>query len=303
MKLIKSKDCNPNYLAKIVQIDSFRPHPNADKLKLCTVDGCVISTSIDSLEGIYVYFPVECVINSNFLKINNLYRKTNLNEDSTKQGFFEEQGRVKCIKLRGVASEGLIMPICDLYKFTKEDVDNVEVAKLVGTEFDTVNNELFVWKYVVKSSGTYFGKNKQPKKVLNILNGQFRYHVDTELLTRNIGKINHNDIIQISWKEHGCVDGSTIINTNKGTFTIKEIVDNKLDVQILAYDIDKNCSCYVPIDNYYKIEHDGDWLEIELENGQTIQITTNNPVWLPLINGYRRADELKIGDTLLVNIS
>lgn len=39
MKLTRSKDCNPNYLAKIVQIDSFRPHPNAERLKLATVDG------------------------------------------------------------------------------------------------------------------------------------------------------------------------------------------------------------------------------------------------------------------------
>lgn len=110
MKLTRSKDCNPNYLAKIVQIDSFRPHPNAERLKLATVDGYIISTSIDSAEGIYVYFPVECVINSDFLKVNNLYRKADLNLDPTKQGFFEESGRVKCIKLRGLASEGLIMP-------------------------------------------------------------------------------------------------------------------------------------------------------------------------------------------------
>ena len=80
-------------------------HPNAERLKLATVDGYIISTSIDSAEGIYVYSPVECVINSDFLKVNNLYRQADLNLDPTKQGFFEESGRVKCIKLRGLASE------------------------------------------------------------------------------------------------------------------------------------------------------------------------------------------------------
>lgn len=63
MKLTISKNANINYLARIVQVDTFHPHPNADKLKLCTVEGYIISTGIDSVEGIYVYFPVECVYN------------------------------------------------------------------------------------------------------------------------------------------------------------------------------------------------------------------------------------------------
>lgn len=209
MKLTKSKNFNPNYLAKIVQIDSFRPHPNAERLKLCTVDGCVISTSIDSVEGIYIYFPVECVITPEFLKVNNLYRKPELNADPTKQGFFEESGRVKCIKLRGLASEGLVMPIYELYKFIGEGkdapIDSVEASKLVGTEFDTVNDKLFVWKYViqVKTSLNRSNKINKAKAGLSILENQFRYHIDTELLAKNIEKVNPNDMIQISWKEHG----------------------------------------------------------------------------------------------------
>lgn len=52
MKLTISKNANINYLARIVQVDTFHPHPNADKLKLCTVEGYIISTGIDSVEGI-----------------------------------------------------------------------------------------------------------------------------------------------------------------------------------------------------------------------------------------------------------
>lgn len=33
MKLTISKNANINYLARIVQVDTFHPHPNADKLK------------------------------------------------------------------------------------------------------------------------------------------------------------------------------------------------------------------------------------------------------------------------------
>lgn len=186
MKLSVSKKANVNYLAKIVQIDSFRPHPNAERLKLATVDGYIISTSIDSAEGIYVYFPVECVINPDFLKINNLYRKADLNLDPTKQGFFEESGRVKCIKLRGLASEGLIIPIYELCKFAGEEIEepinSVEMSKLVGTEFDTVNDKLFIWKYVIPTKTSGVGINsptKEKKKILNIVDDQFHFHVDT----------------------------------------------------------------------------------------------------------------------------
>lgn len=88
MKLTISKNANINYLARIVQVDTFRPHPNADKLKLCTVEGYIISTGIDSVKGIYVYFPVKCVINPKFLKYHNLYRKKELNQNSEQSGFF-----------------------------------------------------------------------------------------------------------------------------------------------------------------------------------------------------------------------
>lgn len=86
MKLTISKNANINYLARIVQVDTFHPHPNADKLKLCTVEGYIISTGIDSVEGIYVYFPVECVINPKFLKYHNLYRKKELNQNPEQSG-------------------------------------------------------------------------------------------------------------------------------------------------------------------------------------------------------------------------
>lgn len=99
MKLTISKNANINYLARIVQVDTFHPHPNADKLKLCTVEGYIISTGIDS---------VECVINPKFLKYHNLYRKKELNQNPEQSGFFEESGRVKCIKLGGLLLKVLL---------------------------------------------------------------------------------------------------------------------------------------------------------------------------------------------------
>lgn len=242
MNFTTSKEANVNYLAKIVKINSFKPHPNADKLKLTTVDGYVVSTSIDSSEGIYVYFPVECTINKEFLKINNLYRDCKLNIDSSKSGFFEESGRVKCIKLRGLASEGLIMPIDTIYKFLKESICIKELEKLVGIEFDSINNLLLVKKYVIPTKITESSnKPLNNKKVINIVDNQFRYHIDTEHLQRNISKIQPTDIINISWKEHGtsAIFCNLLVNRS---FSWKEKLSKFFGVNIVESEYKKFCS-------------------------------------------------------------
>lgn len=202
MKLSISKDANINYLAKIVKIDSFKPHPNANKLKLATVDGYIIAISSDYKEGIYIYFPTECTIDPEFLSFNNLYRKSEKNTDKDKQGFFEDAGRVRCIKLRGIGSEGFIMPINTLESFVG-DIEDWE--SLVGTEFDSINNKKFVWKYILNPNGNNSSNGKQPpaKEVLNIVNNQYRQHVDTVQLQKAMYDVNPDDIISISWKEHG----------------------------------------------------------------------------------------------------
>lgn len=98
----------------------------------------------------------------------------------------------------GIASEGFIMPINSLISYIN---DNVSFDYPIGTEFDTINDELFVWKYVIKTniSNSKLGV-KQPKKVLNIVENQFRFHVDTVQLQKAITNINLEDIIQISWR-------------------------------------------------------------------------------------------------------
>ena len=39
----------------------------------------------------------------------------------------------------------------------------------------------------------------------------------------------------------------------------------------------------------------------QLEDGTKLTITGNNPVWLPTLNCYRRVDELKQGDYVLMS--
>lgn len=311
MELIVSKNANINYLAKIVDIQTFTPHPDPETTKLkCThIDGYNIVVGIDSEPGLYVYFPTSCEINSELLSYANLYRHKERNNNENESGFFEDNGRVKAIKLRGIISEGFLM---DFDLFNNFLVDNIskrfgDEEIPVNTEFDSVKDgtkEFWICKkYIVKvqisSNFKESRYQKRVKKFNRVIDTQFRFHYETVQIKKVPNAIKPDDLISCTSKWHGCVDANTIINTNLGKKTIKEIVDNKLDVLIEAFDIETQQKVFVPIDNYYLKENDGDWYEIELENGQKIEITGNNPVWLPELNCYRRVDELIEGDIVL----
>lgn len=143
MKLIKSKKASENYLSKIVNITSFRQHsdPQVNKLKCCTIDGFNIITGIDSEPGLYVYFPALFRINGDFLSYANLYRHNELNKDPEQSGMFEDNGRVKAIKLRGEISEGFILPVTILENYivsvTNQQINGIKE----GVEFDAVEHE------------------------------------------------------------------------------------------------------------------------------------------------------------------
>ena len=186
MKLAIGKRANTNYLAKIVRIDNFKPHtdPEVTKLKCCVIDGFNIICGIDSEPGLYVYFPTSCCLNPNSLKYANLYRHTELNADPGKSGMFEDNGRVKAIRLRGELSEGFILPVVILENYILS-VTNVDLICEEGTEFDTVEHEgKTFWinkKYIAKNTRTQGQGNltkqaKQPKGIDKIIENQFRFH-------------------------------------------------------------------------------------------------------------------------------
>ena len=100
MKLSQSSKFNRNYSAKIVEVTEFVKHPNpkCERLKMAIVDGFHIAVSIDTQPGEYVYFPVECCINSSYLAANNLFRDSTMNKNPNMKGFFEANCRVRAIK-------------------------------------------------------------------------------------------------------------------------------------------------------------------------------------------------------------
>lgn len=211
MRLIIGKNADVNYLAKIVNIEHFKAHsdPEVTKLKCAIIDGFNIICGIDYEPGLYVYFPTGCCLNPDFLKYANLYKHSEMNNDQEKSGMFEDNGRVKAIRLRGELSEGFILPIIILENYILS-VTNIAIKCIINTEFDMVEHDgKYFWinkKYIPKNNHeprTHEKTAKQPKGLDKMVENQFRFHYDTILIKKNPHVIKPNDLIHISEKVHG----------------------------------------------------------------------------------------------------
>jgi tRNA-binding EMAP/Myf-like protein len=208
----KSQNHNINYLATVTQITHLRPHPNADRLKVCTIYGNNVITGTTANEGdLVVYFPIECTISKEFLSYTNSFEDVSLNADPKKKGFFNKHGRVRAINLRGSKSEGYIIPVKELEIFTKQVLGKTIVidGTYEGTDFDTICDHLLVKKYVPANQRTpneSIGKKSKgnvKKYASKLVDNQFQFHQDTVQLKRNIHRINPDDYISITNKLHG----------------------------------------------------------------------------------------------------
>lgn len=304
MKLTVRED-SANYACTVIKLPAKQKVEGLDNLVKVTVFGndCLIGKNSPEDE-LYLFFPSECAIAGHLLHDNNLYRDSSLNNTSTIKGFFEPNGRVKALKFKGIISTGFVIP---LYHCLASLSAMFDLSKLKeGDEFTDIDNINICKKYkIVHQHATISKESKHNKKLARfdkLVPNQFRFHVDTSHLAKNLHVFKPEDLIVITDKWHGCVSHDTVVETLEfGELQIKKIVDDKIKCRIKAFDILSQEVVYAPIDDFFFKKNDGDWLEIELENGKKIKITDNNPVWLPDFNCYREAKFLKDGDVLLID--
>lgn len=311
MIINKHENFKDEYCATILRIGEIHPIEGADRVVKIFANGNSVVIGKDEFkEGdVAVYVSVECTIHELFLHLNSMFEDRELNVNPEQKGYINKHGRVRCVKLRGVPSLGILLSPQSIATFLNEPVEDVVkfLENHVGEDFDMINGERFVKVYVppVKEN-THVSKgdkrNARLKRFKMLMEGTFRFHYSTAQLGKEIHNFSPDDVVYISNKLHGCVERHTIVDTMEyGQKTIGEIVDNKIDCHIKAYDTNADKIVYVPIDNFYMIPNDGEWYEIELEDGRKITITGNNPVWLPVEKCYRRVDELNGDEYFLID--
>ena len=288
MKLIKSTKANINYLAKVIDITNFLPHPNAERMKIAQVGGYKVCVGIDEPIGRYVYFPVNSEINPNLLSYCNLYRHTEKNTNTEKAGFFNDNGRVTAIKLRGFPSEGFLLPFEQLENFIADTL-NLKLSDIENnTDFDiAVEGDKEFWickKYIVVHHTTpgQSSSNKRQKKVARfnkVIDTQFHYHYDTVRVQNDKWAIAPDDIISVTEKVHGtsgisayvlCKEKPSLINKIKGWFGNTNI---KYDYLYSSRSVIKNATETTNPGGYYSCDI---WAEADkiirphLQKGMTI---------------------------------
>lgn len=280
-----SDKANPNYVARIVEIKNLRKHTGADRLEITTIDGNDVITGIGQVKvgDIVIYFPLGCAISPKFLKETNSFNKSELNKDPEKKGFFEKTGRVKPVKLQGEKSLGYIVPASVFSEYSGLSMSNIK--GVVGSEFDLVNHEVFVKKYVVKETpATAEKKTKGAKKELlesKLIENQFRFHDDTAQLGKNLHVLKPDNDITITWKMHGTsfVSSKLMVKRNL-TWWEKALLSLGVKVNTTEYDsvyssrkVIKNEHLSITPNSYYRDDVWGsvnDILYPQLHKGETI---------------------------------
>jgi len=189
------------YQAIVCELTNVREHPNADRLKLATVQGYQIIIGLDQQEGdLGVFFPGDGMIMKDHLLNNKLYaRHPDTGEEMG--GYFGKNGRVRTQKFRGQPSEGFWQPL-SAFEWTG---DTSQLTK--GYQFDTLNGHRICKKYFTPATLRAINKEKNARKGkapgMKTDRSMLHEHYDTKQVRHYISAIPEGAILYISEKIHG----------------------------------------------------------------------------------------------------
>lgn len=198
-----------NNMAMICSVKNIRPIENRDKivtadimLQDIAIANVIVGKGQFKENDLVVYFDSNMCLSEAILKDY---------PDLSK--YLAKNGRVKCIKLGGVISNGLTLHLNQIEKYTKDKSIFKE-----GYSFLELNGTSICHKYVpiinVQRNGTRKNsKDKKIRKISRMIEGQFHFHVDTDQLLRNAHRIKPDNIISISRKLHGtsCIVSNSLV--------------------------------------------------------------------------------------------
>lgn len=137
-----------NNTLTVIKVNSISEIQGADRIQLVNLFGTQVIVGKDVQVGdVLIYADSNMQISNDVLSVHNLFRNKELNIDKDKSGYFEDNGRVKCIKMKGVISDGFLFPPNYLEFLTKKEFK-------VGDEFTEVEGHKIACKYIPKTSRT-----------------------------------------------------------------------------------------------------------------------------------------------------
>lgn len=204
MKLSVSEN-SKNYVCSVVEIKETFSIENADNICRVVVNGNnVVVPKTTEVGSKMLYFCSGTKLSAEYCHKNNLYDKLEENYDVEKRGFISfRQKRVKAIKLKGIISDGMLMPASSLSYLTS---DIAKLENSLGLEFTEINGVTICEKYVVTvKENTQGGQKTEKTNKLKdlILENQFRFHHETEHFVKHQDKFIQETEVIITRKLHG----------------------------------------------------------------------------------------------------
>lgn len=214
------------YSGHITTLKECRKHSNADRLQCTTIFGNNVVLDLSYKEGQRViYFPTDGQLSETFARENDLVRKKDKDGNNIGGYLDPEKRNIKAIKLRGEQSDGLVLPIEVLSKYT-------DITKLKdGDRITELNGVEICCKYIPQTPHTRRRKRStaqnpksKKKEREQISYPYFVQHTDTEQLAYNEDAFSEGDICYITLKMHG-----TSARTANALQTTKKILPKFLE--------------------------------------------------------------------------
>lgn len=191
------------YCAYITTIKGLRKHTNADRLQCVEVFGQNVIVDLNYYEGQkVVFFPSDGQLSLEYATDNNLVRVKDENGNNIGGYMDPEKRNVTAIRLRGEKSEGLVLPIETLSKYT-------DVSKLKdGDQITVLDGHEICQKYIPREKRNNHpvetgSKKKKKKSKESVSYPFFEEHKDTAQLAYNMSAFRPGDTIYITRKLHG----------------------------------------------------------------------------------------------------
>ena len=220
---------NEAYAATIVKLDHTYPLDNSDNLVGARFFGYSAVVPKSYPQGLYVMFSAETQLSEEYCRENNLFRHGNLNKDESKSGYIEDNRRIRAIKLRGNASNCLVMPLESL-SYTGVDLSQFNG----GDTFDELAGHAICHKYVVKSTAREV--KTQAPKFSRVDKRLMPEHIKTVQYWRHAQQFNERPVV-ITQKIHGTSVRISNIPVAK-TLTWKDRLAKKFGVSVSEHEYD-----------------------------------------------------------------
>lgn len=270
VELKKSKDFTEEYCCSVVKVGELVPVENSDRLMQTRINGeSIVVNKQDVKEGdVMLYVSNECQISGWFLGANNMYRHYTLNanmaeveerikadpdflktdEAKAMVGYFEDNGRVRMIKLRGCPSFGVLFKPESLEKAVPPIAGCIDFEAAVGTDFDCIECDTAItWggDKVLPFVRAYVPKRHEPQqhgqkgvsrwdRLNRMVPGQFKLHYDTAPLKKHLMDFKPQTEITVSVKMHGTsfICGNLLTNIPLRFFKIRRWLNEHLHTNI-----------------------------------------------------------------------